>query len=234
MELKYRKLIKNTMPKYNDGEIPSVEMNLKPIQALDAKQMRHPAIQFDNPTMKLSNTDPNIIAGGKDFGTPNNNGTNTTTRVLNISQAVPTFIGDISNFYNQAYNQPKVDELISTSGTTNRNTMGVGYQWKNSVDSDILSRSTKQGYANTFKAATNAFATGASFNPWAGIIAGGVTALLGIGSTLTGRETLRARKNKANLSIARQNIGNWASATGTGLYNDYYTNKYAPIGRVNV
>lgn len=239
MELKQRKRINNTLPKFDDGaDFLNYYQQQNPIFPI------YPGVNTPNygpddligsSGNSLSQTLAPSVLGGVDLqkqasqvSVPNNQTKQPNTSTTTTGQKAASVVGGIVNlaqgYLGQQSAVKSTEELMANAGTQNRSIGGVGYVRQNYAnDSEVLSNLDKSGLSSTLGGVASGASAGAAFGPWGaaiGGIVGGVTGLFGWSAS---KSAQRKRLNNARQLTSRINTGNQAGAMTTALQQDYYS-----------
>lgn len=236
MELRQRKRINNTLPKFDDGA-----------DFLNYYQQQHPIYLGVNPLNygpddligssgnSLSQTLAPSVLGGVDLqkqasqvSVPNNQTKQPNTSTVTAGQKAASIVGGVVNlaqgYLGQQSAVKSTEELMANAGTQNRQIGGVGYVRQNYVDESAENSAlNKSGLSSTLGGVASGASAGAAFGPWgaaAGAVIGGITGLFGWGAS---KSAQRKRLNNARQLTSRINTGNQAGAMTTALQQDYYS-----------
>ena len=229
MELKYRKLIQSGQLKRFDGGTDFATDKQNYYNSTQPMDMRLQQIPSTNIAPKPNV--PNKIQ--TTFNTQNPNGVDSTGTETNKTSSPSYFnaqnlsaaASDINNAFNMIYNQPSAGQIVSDTGTSNSNILGINYKRFNTVDRKTYMKNWEhQAVLGTNNAIYNGVTTGAAagggWGALAGLIIGGG---IGIGSSLIGRSKLKKNLAKAEKRITALNIYNRSDAFTQGLQNKYYS-----------
>lgn len=239
MELKQRKRINNTLPKFDDGaDFLNYYQQQNPIFPI------YPGVNTPNygpddligsSGNSLSQTLAPSVLGGVDLqkqasqvSVPNNQTKQPNTSTTTTGQKAASVVGGVVNlaqgYLGQQSAVKSTEELMANAGTQNRSIGGVGYVRQNYAnDSEVLSNLDKSGLSSTLGGVASGASAGAAFGPWGaaiGGIVGGVTGLFGWSAS---KSAQRKRLNNARQLTSRINTGNQAGAMTTALQQDYYS-----------
>lgn len=239
MELKQRKRINNTLPKFDDGaDFLNYYQQQNPIFPI------YPGVNTPNygpddligsSGNSLSQTLAPSVLGGVDLqkqasqvSVPNNQTKQPNTSTTTTGQKAASVVGGIVNlaqgYLGQQSAVKSTEELMANAGTQNRSIGGVGYVRQNYAnDSEVLSDIDKSGLSSTIGGVASGASAGAAFGPigaGVGALVGGITGLFGWSAS---KSAQRKRLNNARQLTSRINTGNQAGAMTTALQQDYYS-----------
>lgn len=239
MELRQRKRINNTLPKFDDGaDFLNYYYQQHPIFPI------YPGVNTPNygpddligtSGESLSQTLAPSVLGGVDLqkqasqvSIPNNQTKQPNTSTTSAGQKAASVVGGIVNlaqgYLGQQSAVKSTEELMANAGTQNRSIGGIGYVRQNYAnDSEILSNLDKSGLSSTIGGVASGASAGAAFGPigaGVGAVVGGITGLFGWGKS---KSAQRKRLNNARQLTSRINTGNQAGAMTTALQQDYYS-----------
>lgn len=239
MELKQRKRINNTLPKFDDGaDFLNYYQQQNPIFPI------YPGVNTPNygpddligsSGNSLSQTLAPSVLGGVDLqkqasqvSVPNNQTKQPNTSTTTTGQKAASVVGGIVNlaqgYLGQQSAVKSTEELMANAGTQNRSIGGVGYVRQNYTnDSEVLSNIDKSGLSSTIGGVASGASAGAAFGPWGAAIGGVVGGITGLFGWSNSKSAQRKRLNNARQLTSRINTGNQAGAMTTALQQDYYS-----------
>lgn len=211
MDLKQRKRIKNTLPKYDIGK-PNTwnfSTNSSDPLGLNSKLISKPTND------EIASIKAPSIGGQADA--PQTGGS---------APDVGGAIGGAVNFAGsamEAFGPVKgTSELLAESGTDTNSTMGVSYNTQNGVNTgEQLDNLKKETTSNTLKTAAAGASVGMCFGPIgaaAGLVVGTAVGLIGGAAR---KRKLKKRIAAANRMATDNNIINRSGAMTTGLQNQF-------------
>lgn len=246
MELKQRKLINNTLPKFDNGldqfqwnqnsynqlystdQYPTIYQQAltdQQINQMVMKPVSNPVIQQTQPVVE----EKGVIDYGGGGSTRGyklyQDGVNEESPSGSKAAAVVGGVTSlIQGYLGQQSTVKSAEEIMANAGTQNRSIGGVGYVRQNYAnDSEVLSNLDKSGLSNTLSSAATGASAGAAFGLPGALVGFGVGAIGGLFGWGKSKSAQRKRLNNARQLTSRINTGNQAGAMTTALQQDYYS-----------
>lgn len=239
MELRQRKRINNSLPKFDEGaDFLNYYQQQNPIFPIypGVNTINYgPDDLIETSGESLSQTLAPSVLGGVDLqkqasqvSVPNNQTKQPNTSTTTTGQKAASVVGGIVNlaqgYLGQQSAVKSTEELMANAGTQNRSIGGVGYVRQNYAnDSEVLSNIDKSGLSSTIGGVASGASAGAAFGPWGAAIGGVVGGITGLFGWSTSKSAQRKRLNNARQLTSRINTGNQAGAMTTALQQDYYS-----------